>query len=72
MVGGVIIVVLVVGLCVVCFKLGQRMAWDYIAQNYIAIHKSAIIGPILIKKGDKKYEKRNSAFSNKKTFKQKR
>ena len=53
---------LTVALCFVCYKLGQKAAWNYIAQNYIAIHKSAVIGPILIKNNgtkEKFYGKRN-------------
>ena len=37
-------------ICVLCFKLGQKTAWDYISTNYIAIHKNAVIGPILVKR----------------------
>lgn len=59
-------------LCFLCFKFGQNKAWNYIAQNYIAIHKSAFIGPILIKKGEKEHAKRKPTFAHKKAFKQKR
>lgn len=55
-------VLLTVALCWVCYKLGQKTAWNYIAENYIAIHKSAVIGPILIQKNsgkEKYYAKRN-------------
>jgi hypothetical protein len=61
------------GVGVVCFKLGQKTAWDYISANYIAIHKSAVIGPILIKKGNnggnKHYGKNQSKKFGKKTSK---
>ena len=55
---------LTVAVCWCCYKLGQKNAWKYIAQNYIAIHKKCIIGSILVKgegnkKENKHYEKRN-------------
>lgn len=59
--GWFVIVVLTVALCMLCYKLGQKMAWDYIAQNYIAIHKTAVIGPILIKKNTKEIKEKNHA-----------
>ena len=58
---GTVIVSIVVQLamCWCCYKLGQTIAWNKISKEYIAIHKSAIIGPILIKNngGYKHYEK---------------
>lgn len=71
-------VVSVIGYVVSCcafYKLGQNVAWNYISKNYIAIHKSAVIGAILIKKeggykyGDKKNKSNGahkSAFAQKK------
>lgn len=67
-------VVLTVALCWFCYKLGKKMAWDYIAENYIAIHKSTIVGSILIKNEgtikENKHAKKNIARrTNKKTSK---
>lgn len=52
-------VVATVVLCWAFYKLGQKSAWDYISSEYIAIHKSAIIGPIIIKNKGEKYGKKN-------------
>ena len=65
----------IVGFVVSCcafYKLGQHAAWNYIAKNYIAIHKSAVIGPILIKnKGGISYGNKNkSNRTHKKAFTQ--
>lgn len=66
-------VLLTVALCWVCYKLGQKTAWNYIAQNYIAIHKSTIVGSILIKnegiKGGKHEKKNIAKRTHKKTSK---
>jgi hypothetical protein len=55
---------LTLAVCWFCYKMGQKKAWDYIAENYIAIHKKCVIGRILvqrdsIKKENNRYEKRN-------------
>ena len=68
-VGYAVQVALTIALCVVCFKLGQKCAWDYIAQNYIAIHKNVVLGPILIKRGGNKNEKHYTKRISKKTSK---
>ena len=42
----------IVGCSILCwafYRLGQESAWRKITSEYIAIHKSAVIGPILIK-----------------------
>lgn len=57
-----------------CYKLGQTLAWNKISKEYIAIHKSAIIGPIMIKRGtnyngDKKHGKNHANRAHKKSFK---
>ena len=67
-------VLLTVALCWVCYKLGKKAAWNYIAENYIAIHKSTIVGSILIKnegiiKEDKHAKKNNTRRTHKKTSK---
>lgn len=51
---------------VISYKLGQKMAWDEIARNYIAIHKTAVIGPILVKReGNKNGKVQSKRFSKK-------
>ena len=66
---GLLVVVQIV-LCWAFYKLGNKSAWDYITKNYIAIHKSAIIGPILIQnKGAKNGKKNYTNRHGKKTFK---
>lgn len=69
----VVQVVLTVALGWVCYKLGYKSAWDYITTNYIAIHKSAVIGPILIKRHTNlegsNNEKNKSKRTGKKTSK---
>ena len=63
-------IVSVIGCAVLCFafyRLGQETLWKKIASEYIAIHKSAVIGPILIKNngwykhGNKKNHKRRTS-----------
>lgn len=67
----------IIGCVVLCwafYKLGQETAWNYISKNYIAIHKSAVIGSILIKnEGGYKYgdKKNKSNGTHKKAFAQK-
>jgi hypothetical protein len=54
---------------IVSFKLGQKTAWEYIAKNYIAIHKSTILGPILIKReGNKHGETNHTRRTHKKAY----
>ena len=73
--GYVVQVVMTAALCWVCFKLGQKYAWDYIAQNYIAIHKSAVIGRVIFnstneeKKNVKRTKKNQSRRNDKKASK---
>lgn len=50
---------LTVALCWFCYKLGQKKAWDYIAENYIAIHKKCVIGRILVQRDTKRKENTN-------------
>lgn len=50
---------LTVAVCYFCYKLGQKKAWDYIAENYIAIHKKCIIGRILVQRDTKRKENTN-------------
>lgn len=50
---------LTVALCWFCYKLGQKKAWDYIAENYIAIHKKCVIGRILVQRDSKRKENTN-------------
>lgn len=62
-------------LCWAFYRLGQETAWKKITSEYIAIHKSAVIGPILIKNngGYKHGDKKNkSSRTYKKSFTQKR
>lgn len=58
---------LTVALCWFCYKLGQKKAWDYIAENYIAIHKKCIIGRILVQRDTNK-RSTNNGKENKKSF----
>ena len=72
--GYVVQVVMTAALGWVCFMLGQKYAWDYIAQNYIAIHKSAVIGRVIFntneeKKNVKRPKKNQSRSNDKKTSK---
>ena len=67
-------VLLTVALCWVCYKLGRKAEWNYISENYIAIHKSTIVGSILIKNEgtikENKHAKKNIAKrTHKKTSK---
>lgn len=60
--------------CWCCYKLGQTLAWNKISKEYIAIHKSAIIGPIRIKrdglhKGGYRHAKNYTNRTHKKTSK---
>lgn len=60
---------------VISYKFGQKTAWDEITRNYIAIHKTAVIGPILIKNngGYNHVDKNNkSNRTYKKAFTQKK
>ena len=57
--GCIIQVGLTVALCWFCYKLGQKKAWDYIAENYIAIHKKCVIGRILVQRDNKRKENTN-------------
>lgn len=71
----VVSVIIGVVLCCAFYKLGQNVAWNYISKNYIAIHKSAVIGPILIKnEGGYKHgdQKNKSNRAHKKAFAQKK
>ena len=56
---------LTVALCWFCYKLGQKKAWDYIAENYIAIHKKCVIGRILVQRDTNK-RSTNNGKGNKK------
>lgn len=58
---------LTVALCWFCYKLGQKKAWDYIAENYIAIHKKCVIGRILVQRDTNK-RSTNNGKENKKSF----
>lgn len=60
--------------CMIAYKIGEKSVWNYVSENYIAIHKKCVIGPILlkqkeIKKEKKTYEKNKSKRVNKKTSK---
>lgn len=59
---------LTVALCWFCYKLGQKKAWDYIAENYIAIHKKCVIGRILVQRDSKRKEETNYEKRHKKNF----
>lgn len=54
---------------IISYKLGQKTAWDEISRNYIAIHKTAVIGPVLIKRGGNKNGKDKRIRTHKKAFK---
>lgn len=58
---------LTVALCWFCYKLGQKKAWDYIAENYIAIHKKCVIGRILVQR-DTKIKENTNYGKQKKSF----
>ena len=64
----VLVIILVTALCWVCFKLGQKKAWDSIAEDYIAIPKKCVVGHILVKREHNKKEKRHYEKRNKKNF----
>lgn len=72
--GYVVQVVMTAALCWLCFKLGQKQAWNYIAENYIAIHKKCIIGRVFVQtnedsKEEVKHEKRTKKNIAKRTHK---
>lgn len=58
---------LTAALCWFCYKLGQKKAWDYVAENYIAIHKKCVIGRILVQRDTNKRSPNNEK-GNKKNF----
>lgn len=59
---------LTVAVCWFCYKMGQKKAWEYIAENYIAIHKKCVIGRILVQRDSKTNENNNYEKRNKKNF----